>query len=66
MSNAIKDYIIAADDVCYTCWEIKGDCECSEGFDSTRAREKTNDFDEGGGPKSVEEIADRLAKACEM
>jgi len=61
MSNEIKDYIMAADDVCYTCYEIEDDCECEEGFDSTRARERDNDFDVNG-PKSVEEVAEAISK----
>lgn len=32
-------------DACYTCGESEDFCECSEGFDSTRDRERTNNFD---------------------
>lgn len=49
------------EDVCYTCWETEEFCECEEGFDSTRSREKANDFD-ANGPKSVEEINDLRGK----
>lgn len=58
--RAIKDEILQAGDVCYTCWEIEDFCECDEGFDSTRAREEDDDFDDGG-PRSVEEIVNLKA-----
>ncbi len=64
----IKDYILNAGDVCYTCWEIEDDCECSEGFDSTREREKTGNFDDRGNssnPNTVEEIAEQLQAELE-
>jgi hypothetical protein len=64
----VKDYILDAGDVCYTCWEIEDDCECEEGFDSTRAREASGDFDDRGNdslPQSVEEIAEQLQAELE-
>jgi len=47
------------EDLCYTCYETKDFCECSEGFDSTIDRELTGDFD-SFGPKSLDEVYDNV------
>lgn len=61
--NETKEYILP-DDVCYTCGEDEEYCDCEEsdgGFDSTLARERDNNFDEGYWPRSVADIRQETA-----
>lgn len=63
-AKIIRGEITDAGDVCYTCGEIEESCECEEGFDSTRARESSGNFD-ASGPRTVEDFADEKVKSLE-